>query len=116
MKEEIKAKCIEANPDGEFELWVCENCKEIFAEYVNGCPSCNKGKVTIKVRNIHLTDVLFAVRKHDSEKLLNEGIIPLPQKAMFGNICVHWNLKETFENQSAELYSLLHNLLTDNKK
>ncbi len=130
IKEEVRAKIIELNKD-----LACPVCngdgftsehdpEDTSSEHLSGgncrtCPvqvQCEVCEATGIFKPASLADVLFVINK----KQTKETISVVTTKNLF--ICKDmieiidmWNLKETYDNQSPELYQFLHNILCKKK-
>lgn len=65
LLEKIRTRCIEANPDGLYSVWVCTECHRIYekAQEESVCEECPDGYLELKERPIRLADVLLAMER-----------------------------------------------------
>ncbi len=88
--ETIRAACIRANPD---RAWI--RYEDVDTEWP-----------------VRLADVLWAWHEKADKDLQDKDIIPLPMRAMYGKIALHWNLrKDDLTEQSDETISFLYDIL-----
>jgi hypothetical protein len=100
IEEEIRAKCIEANP-------------EIVREHTDTCDSYSDAEQKVsqhngcKCRPLGIADILLAIRNKLPQ--FNQEVVLAAEEPL--KIIGMWNLKETFENQTDERKRFIHSIL-----
>lgn len=105
IKEEVRAKIIEAVPDIEARN-TSMMLKGIFT-----------GLINYRDSTIHLADVLLALGDDlvGDYEMSGDTLLFLDPETDDYTVAWDWNLKETYDNQSPELYQFLHNILCKTK-
>lgn len=103
IKEEVRAKIIEANPDIKK-----RNDHDLGNGIVGTC---------LCIPEINLADVLLALGDDlvGDYEMSGDTLLFLDPETDDYTVAWDWNLKETYDNQSPELYQFLHNILCKTK-